>query len=88
MKWAHQQFKWEVFEHLPYGPNLAPSDHDLFLQHKKFLASQSLRSDHETKDIVQDWLKGVATTVLNEGVQKLVPQYDTCLNLHGNCMYK
>lgn len=35
--------------------------------------TQSLRSDQETKRIVQDWLKGLAKTVFYEGVQTLVP---------------
>jgi hypothetical protein len=32
----------------------------------------SLRIDQETKD-VQDWLRGLAATFLDEGIQKLFP---------------
>jgi len=35
--------------------------------------TQSLRSDQETKDFVQDWLKGLAESVFYEGIQTLVP---------------
>jgi histone-lysine N-methyltransferase SETMAR len=49
-----EQFKWETFEHVPYSPDLAPSDHHLFLHLKTFLFGRSLRSDHETNTAVQD----------------------------------
>jgi histone-lysine N-methyltransferase SETMAR len=32
-----QEFGWEVFNHPPYSPDLAPSDFHLFLHLKKFL---------------------------------------------------
>jgi len=36
-----QQFRWEVSDHPPYSPDLAPSDYNLFMHLKKWLASQS-----------------------------------------------
>jgi len=30
-----QQFRWEVFDHPPYSPDLAPSDYQLFMHLKK-----------------------------------------------------
>jgi hypothetical protein len=46
-------------------------DYHLFFGLKKFLAVQSHRSDQETKDVVQDWLQGLAATFFFEGIQKL-----------------
>jgi hypothetical protein len=43
----------------------------LFFGLKKFLAVQSRRSDQETKDVVQDWLQGLAATLFFEGMQML-----------------
>jgi len=40
-------------------PNLHHVCTVYFSHLKKFLAIQSLRSNQETKDIVQDWLKGL-----------------------------
>ncbi|GBM93914.1 hypothetical protein AVEN_157695-1 [Araneus ventricosus] len=31
------QFGWEIFDHLPYSPDLAPSDFHIFLKRKGFL---------------------------------------------------
>ena len=72
MKWACRQFKWEIFKHPPYSPIIAPSDFHFFLHLKKLLASQTLSSDQETKDM-HDWLKDLVVAVFHEGIQKLVP---------------
>jgi hypothetical protein len=57
-----------------YNTGLAPSDYHLFLHIKKFMASQRLRCDQDTKHVLQDWLKGLAANFFEEGIQKLVPQ--------------
>jgi len=49
---VNKQFEWQIFEHPPYSPDLAPSNHHLCpLYLKKFFAVYSLRSDQETKDL-------------------------------------
>ena len=65
----------EIFKHAPYSPNLAPSDYHVFLQLKKFLAGQSVGNDKEIRDML-DFLKGLAVTFFDEGIQKQDPQYD------------
>jgi len=60
-----------------YSPDLAPSDYHLFLQLKKFL-----------KDVVQKWLTSQVAAFYEEGVQKLVPRYDKCLNNGGEYVEK
>jgi hypothetical protein len=51
---------------------------------RNFLQARVLRSDQETKDIVQDCLKGLAANLSNSGILKLAPQYEEFLNLCGN----
>jgi hypothetical protein len=85
---VHEQFKWETFEHPAYSPDFAPSDYHMFLHPKKFFASKSLRSDQETKDVVQDWLKGLEANLFDNGMLKPAPQYDEFLNLRGNYIEK
>jgi hypothetical protein len=76
----------QILQHPPRSPDIAPSYYHLFLHLKKCLAGHSL-SDQETKH-VQDWLKGLAAAFIDEGIQKLVPRYDKCLNLHGDYVEK
>jgi hypothetical protein len=53
-----------------------------------FLAAQSLGSDQKTKDTMQEWLEGLAVTLFDEGMPKLVPRYEKCHNLHGDYVEK
>ena len=45
----YSEFKWEVFTHRPYSPDLAPSDY----HHFRFL-SYSLRGN---KNLIERWQK-------------------------------
>lgn len=83
-----QQFKWEVWEHPPYSPDLAPSDFHLFPKLKDFLGGSHYGSDDELKEAVSDWFNSLAATVYAEGIEKLVQRYDKCLNLHGDYVEK
>jgi histone-lysine N-methyltransferase SETMAR len=51
-----QEFRWEVFEHPAYSPDLAPSDFRLFPTLKEFLIGRRFKSDEEVKNAVQQWL--------------------------------
>ena len=46
---------------------------------ESFLVDQSLRSDKATKNVVQDWLKGLAASSIEEGIQKLIPRKDNAV---------
>ena len=81
-------FGWEQIDHPPYSPDLAPSDFHLFLHLKKFLAGQRFENDDDLKDAVKKWLTSQAAAFYEEGVQKLVPRYDKCLNNGGDYVEK
>ena len=63
----------------PYSPDLAPSDISPLPTPKKFLDGK-LFDDDDLKDAVHKWLTSQAATFYEEGIQKLVPHYDKCLN--------
>jgi len=64
-----EQFKWKIFEYSPYSPKLVPSV--IYFSHlNKILPIQSLRSNQETKDIVQDWLTGLMVAIFSKGIHK------------------
>jgi histone-lysine N-methyltransferase SETMAR len=44
--------QWEIMEHAPYSPDLAPSDYHMFGPLKKFLAGQRFISDDDAKTAV------------------------------------
>ncbi|KAJ4438051.1 hypothetical protein ANN_13990, partial [Periplaneta americana] len=62
-----------------HEPDLAPSDFHLFLHLKKFLGGQHFDGD-EVKTAVREWFTSQAGEFYNEGIERLVPRLDKCLN--------
>jgi hypothetical protein len=62
--------------------------HQVIITHfstsRNFWPARVFRVTKRQKDIVQDWLKDLAVTFSDKGIQKPVPPYDKCVNLHGN----
>ncbi|GFV39220.1 histone-lysine N-methyltransferase SETMAR [Trichonephila clavipes] len=65
-------------------PDLTPSDFHLFLHLKSFLAGKHFNNDKELKENVSNSLKTQVATFYEEGIEKLVPRYDTCLQNFGS----
>jgi len=55
---------------------------------KEFLGGRRFRSDEEVKDTIKECLNGLAAEVYDEGIQKLVTVYDSCLNVGSDCVEK
>jgi histone-lysine N-methyltransferase SETMAR len=68
--------KFEVLGHLPYSPDLAPSDFYLFGSLKEHLRGQKFADDNEVKEAVQSWLKATPKSFFLEGIRKLVDRFD------------
>jgi len=81
-------FGWEVFDHLLYSPDLAPSDYHLVPNMKTWLAKQRFEDDGELQAGVNEWLKSQAATFYDDRINKLVHRYDKCLNLNGDYVEK
>lgn len=52
-----KQFKWNVLDHLPYSPDLAPTDFHVFHYLKSHLGGKSFHNDEEIKDVIEMWLQ-------------------------------
>jgi len=52
-----EQWGWEILEHSPYSPDLAPLDFRLFPNMKKHLNAKRFKS-HDVKHEMQTWLCG------------------------------
>ena len=81
-------FKWEQMDQPPYSPDLSPSDYRLFLHLKSFLGPKRLDDDDGLKYAVQKWLTSQVVSFYEEGIQKLVPRCDKCLNNGGEYVGK
>jgi hypothetical protein len=50
-------FNWKMFDHLPYSPDLSPSDYQLFIYLKNWLGSQRFSNNEELTEGVKTWLR-------------------------------
>jgi histone-lysine N-methyltransferase SETMAR len=48
-----EHFNWELFDHHPYSPDLAPSDYRLFTFLKNWLGSQRFNNNEELMEGVK-----------------------------------
>jgi len=81
-------FGWQVLDHPPYSPDLAPSDYHLFPNMKTWLATERFDDDAKLQAGVNEWLKFQAAKLYDDGINKLVHRYDKCLNLNGEYVEK
>jgi hypothetical protein len=51
---------------------------------KVWLATQHFHTNEVLIDSVNTWLHNLAAPFFDEGLQRLVPWYDKCLNVDGN----
>jgi len=58
-------FSWEIFDHPPYSPDLAPSDYHLFTK-MVWLATQRFHTNEELMDEVNNWLLNLAAPFFEE----------------------
>jgi hypothetical protein len=78
---------WELFDHPPYGSDLAPSDYHLFTYLKNWLESQCFKSNEELMEGVKTWLSSQAADFFDTGIQKFISRYK-CLYSGGNYVAK
>ncbi|KAJ4431310.1 hypothetical protein ANN_19907 [Periplaneta americana] len=60
-------FGWEVLQHPPYSPDLAPSDFHLFGPMKKFLTGHRFAIDAEVQSTVRRWIMNPQNATCGEG---------------------
>ena len=80
--------KFEVLQHPPYSPDLAPSDFHMFGPMKEHLGGQKFADDNEVMEAVQSWLKATPKSFFLEGICKLVDRCTKCVAKQGDCVEK
>jgi hypothetical protein len=65
-----EHFNWELFDHLPYSPDLTPSDYHLFTNLMNWLQSQRFNNNEKLMEGVSMWLSSQAADFFDTGIQK------------------
>jgi hypothetical protein len=83
-----ENFNWELFDRLPYSPDLAPSDYHLSTYLKNCSVSRRLRINEELMEGVKIWLISQAAHFFDTGIKKGIPRYDMHFSSSGDYIEK
>jgi len=83
-----EKYKWEVLEHPPYSPDLAPSDFFLFGPLKKHLGGTHFQNEEEVMNAVTEYFDGKCAAYFRDGIFKLLHRWEKCINLNGDYVEK
>jgi histone-lysine N-methyltransferase SETMAR len=75
---------YELLEHPPYSPDLAPSDFCLFPKLKLFLAGQSFSSNQEASAGVEGYFADLTKNHYRDGIMALEHRWNKCISLKGD----
>ncbi|GFX92657.1 histone-lysine N-methyltransferase SETMAR [Trichonephila clavipes] len=77
------KFKWETLDHLPYSLDMSPCDFHVFGPLKKHLKGKRFNSDDVLKDTVKDWASSQPQEFWEQGILRLVHQWDRWAQAYG-----
>lgn len=70
------ELKYELLEHPPYSPDLAPSDFDLFPHLKRFMRGKRFSSHEEIIAAVETYFDNLLDSLFRDGIYKLEDPLD------------
>ena len=83
-----QEFWWELLPHLPYSPDLVPSDFFLFPKHKEHLKGIYFNDANEAKQPAKTWLTKWSADYFKNGIKGWKHRLEKCINLDGDYVEK
>ena len=75
---------WELLQHPPYSPDLAPSDFHLFGPLKDLLGGIKFGSDEDVQQHVLKFLRVANKDFYATGFSRLEERWERCVELQGN----
>ena len=76
-----ETLKWEVLPHLPYSPDVAPSD--LFRSMAHGLTDQHFRSYEEVKNWIDSWIASKDDQFFQRGIRTLPERWEKVIASDG-----
>ncbi len=75
-------------EHLPYSPDLAPSNFHIFGLLKHHLGGMRFKTDAEVMNEVETFCRKQSVQFFRDGIFKLVQRWDKCIICYGDYVEK
>ena len=79
-----QRFGWETLQHPPYSPDLSPCDFHISGDLKKEVRGRLFHSDEEVQKCARLWMHQRAISFYKIGIDRIMSQWDKCINNSGN----
>jgi hypothetical protein len=83
-----KKLNFDVLEHPPYSPDLAPSDCHLFGTLKQALRGCRFTTDQQLKETVHAWLVSQPITFYCDAIKKTVWRWTKCINKQADYVEK
>ena len=83
-----REFRWELLPHLPYSPDLAPSDFFLFPKLEKHLKAVYFNDSSEANQAAKTWLTKWSADYFKNGIIGWKHRLGKCIDLAGNYVEK
>lgn len=78
------ELKYELLEHPPYSPDLAPSDFYLFPALKKFMRGKRFSTNDEVIAAVEAYFTDLPDSYFRDGIHKLESRWNKCIEVQGD----
>ena len=82
------EFRWEMFPHLPYSPDLTPSDFFLLPKLKDSLKGTPFTSIVEAKQAVNTWFDTKSYKFIRRGLETWKHRLMKCIEVEGHYIEK
>lgn len=79
---------FQLIQHPPYSPDLAPSDFHLFAHLKKHLRGIKFECDDEVMYAVEAFFESQDQAFFSKGINQLAKRYSKCISLKGDYVEK
>ncbi|GBO36760.1 hypothetical protein AVEN_104908-1 [Araneus ventricosus] len=83
-----RSFGWEVWQQLPYSPDLSPCDFHVFGKIKEHLGGRQLSNDDQVQTAVLSYLQDQGAIFYRQGIERIVQRSDKCLQRLGDYVDK
>ncbi len=83
-----REFRWEILQHPPYSPDLAPSDFFLFPKLKEAIKGVRHKSKEAAKCAALQWLASQPAVFFRNGLERWRHRMEKCLELDGDYVEK
>jgi histone-lysine N-methyltransferase SETMAR len=79
-----KELNWEILDHVPYSPDLAPSDYNLFISLRNHLNNKKFETFEEVNDAILSYFESKLRNFYEAGIEKLVTRWETVIASNGN----